>query len=206
VYPQGSHRNASNTQHRTAFAGPDANGNLFGVTSKGGIGQPAGTTASGSGVIFEMTPNQDGTWTYHVLQRFASYPTDGQIRAGGLVIDKSGNFYGSTLGAGSLGTEEVFKLSFTDGGWKKTVVYDFPNCNDGCGPVTTPVFDKAGNLYGEAAGGYNCGGGYCGTVEAYPTKERQVELHLAAQVQPQPPASSPRVSLWTQRATCSALP
>jgi uncharacterized repeat protein (TIGR03803 family) len=110
---------------------------LFGVTSKGGIGQLAGTTASGCGVIFEMTPSQDGTRTYHVLQRFASYPTDGQIRAGGLVIDKSGNFYGTTLGAGSPGTGEVFKLSFTDGGWKKTVVYDFPHCNDGCGPVTT---------------------------------------------------------------------
>jgi hypothetical protein len=40
----------------------------------------------------------------------------------------------------------------------------FPDCNNGCGPVTTPVFDKAGNLYGEAAGGYSCGGGYCGTV------------------------------------------
>jgi hypothetical protein len=97
VYPQGSHRNASNTPHRTAFAGPDANGNLFGATSKGDIGQAACSTASGCGVIFEMTPKQDGTWTYHVLQRFASYPTDGQIPTGGLVMDKSGNFYGTIL-------------------------------------------------------------------------------------------------------------
>jgi hypothetical protein len=97
VYPQGSHRNASNTPYRTAFAGPDANGNLFDATSKGGIGQAACTTASGCGVIFEMTPNQDGTWTYHVLQRFASYPTDEQIPAGGPVMDKSGNFYGTIL-------------------------------------------------------------------------------------------------------------
>jgi hypothetical protein len=95
---------------------------LFGVTSKGGIGQPACTTASGCGVIFEMTPNQDGTWTYHVLHRFASYPTDGPMPGGGLVMDKSGNFYGTTLGAGLLGTGEVFKLSFTGGRWKKTVV------------------------------------------------------------------------------------
>jgi hypothetical protein len=95
---------------------------LFGVTSKGAIGQPACTTASGCGVIFEMTPNQDGTWTYHVLHRFASYPTDGPMPGGGLVMDKSGNFYGTTLGAGLLGTGEVFKLSFTGGRWKKTVV------------------------------------------------------------------------------------
>jgi hypothetical protein len=94
----------------------------FGVTSKGGIGQPACTIASGCGVIFEMTPNQDGTWTYHVLHRFASYPTDGQMPGGGLVMDKSGNFYGTTLGAGPLGTGEVFKLTFTGGRWKKTVV------------------------------------------------------------------------------------
>jgi len=142
----------------------DANRNLFGVTRDGGIYQPACTTALGCGVIFEMTPYPDGTWTYHVLHRFASYPTDGQIPSGGLVMDKSGNLYGTTLGAGPLGTGEVFKLSFTAGRWKKTVVYDFPDCNNGCGPVTTPVFDKAGNLYGEASGGYNCGGGYCGTV------------------------------------------
>ena len=69
-----------------------------------------------------MTPNQDGTWTYHVLHRFASYPTDGQMPGGGLAMDKSGNFYGTTLGAGLLGTGEVFKLSFTGGRWKKTVV------------------------------------------------------------------------------------
>jgi uncharacterized repeat protein (TIGR03803 family) len=69
-----------------------------------------------------MTPNQDGTWTYHVLHRFASYPTDGQMPGGGLVMDKSGNFYGTTLGAGLLGTGEVFKLSCTGGRWKKTVV------------------------------------------------------------------------------------
>lgn len=94
-----------------------------------------------------MTPNQDGTWTYHVLHRFASYPTDGQMPGGGLVMDKSGNFYGTTLGAGLLGTGEVFKLRFTGGRWKKTVVHDFPNCTDGCGPVSTPVFDKGGNLY-----------------------------------------------------------
>jgi hypothetical protein len=142
----------------------DGKGNMFGVTREGGIGQPACTTALGCGVIFEITPNQDGTWIYHVLHRFASYPADGQIPAGGLVMDKSGNFYGTTLGAGPLGTGEVFKLSFTAGHWKKTVVYDFPDCNNGCGPVTTPVFDKAGTLYGEASGGYNCGGGYCGTV------------------------------------------
>ena len=41
---------------------------------------PACTIVSGCGVIFEMTPNQDGTWTYHVLHRFGSYPTrDGQM-------------------------------------------------------------------------------------------------------------------------------
>jgi hypothetical protein len=39
---------------------------------------------------------------------------------------------------------------------------------------------KRATSIGQAAGGYNCGGGYC----AYPTKERQVELHVAAEVQP----------------------
>jgi hypothetical protein len=93
-----------------------------------------------------MTPNQDGTWTYHVLHRFASYPTDGQMPGGGLAMDKSGNFYGTTLGGCSA--RERFSSSASPAAvGRKPWSYDFPNCTDGCGPVTTPIFDKAGNLY-----------------------------------------------------------
>ena len=81
-------------------------------------------------------------------------------------MDASGNFYGMTIGGGVHGEGTVYKLAFTGGKWKQTTVYNFPSsCADGCGPGGTPVFDKAGNLYGTDAGGLqNCGGYTCGEV------------------------------------------
>jgi uncharacterized repeat protein (TIGR03803 family) len=143
----------------------DGKGNLFGTTTDGGISQPACWTSNGCGVIFEMTPNGDGTWTYHILHRFASYATDGQTPYGGLVMDASGNFYGTTEFGGNKGNGTVFKFSFTGGHWKKSVVYDFPDWPDGALPNSTLVLDKAGNLYGIGGGGnQGCGPYTCGVV------------------------------------------
>jgi hypothetical protein len=145
----------------------DSKGNLFGTTTDGGIAQPACWTSFGCGVVFEMTPNGDGTWAYHILHRFASFPLDGQSPSGGLVMDASGNLYGVTGGLGGAhknGT--VFKFAPSSGGrWKQTVLYDFPNCANGCYPDGTLAFDKAGNLYGAADGGVaDCGGYTCGVI------------------------------------------
>jgi len=144
----------------------DGKGNLFGTTYEGGIGQPACWTSFGCGVIFEMTPNGGGTWTYHVLHRFASHTTDGQTPDAGLVMDAAGNFYGNTSLGGAYGNGTIFKFSFVGGRWKKTVLYDFPNYADGVLPGEMMVFDKQGNLYGatESGGLVGCGGYTCGVV------------------------------------------
>jgi uncharacterized repeat protein (TIGR03803 family) len=145
----------------------DGKGNMFGTTTDGGISQPKCQTSSGCGVIFEMTPNGNGTWAYHILHRFASFPQDGQTPSGGLVMDASGNLYGVTGGLGGAhknGT--VFKFTPSTGGkWKQTVLYDFPNCANGCYPFGTLAFDKAGNLYGASNGGLaDCEGYDCGVI------------------------------------------
>ncbi len=143
----------------------DGLGNLYGSTSMGGIGQPACWTAEGCGVIFKMTVNRNGTWTYHILHRFASYATDGQSPNGGLAMDASGNLYGVAVYGGVNNRGRVFKLTFSGGHWKETTLYDFPNCADGCYPAGTPAFDQAGNLYATASGGLgDCGGFTCGVV------------------------------------------
>jgi hypothetical protein len=145
----------------------DGKGNLFGATTDGGISQPKCWTASGCGVIFEMTPNPGGTWLYHILHRFASFPQDGQSPSGGLVMDASGNLYGVTGGlGGAYKNGTVFKFTPSRGGkWKQTVLYDFPNCANGCYPFGTLVFDKTGNLYGAADGGVaDCSGYACGVI------------------------------------------
>jgi uncharacterized repeat protein (TIGR03803 family) len=142
----------------------DGKGNMFGTTAEGGIYKAPCQTSLGCGVIYEMTPNGDGTWTYHVLHRFASFKNDGQNPYYvGLVMDKAGNFYGATTGGGAYGLGTVFKLAYTGGKWKETILYNFSNCTYGCGVEGTLARDKAGNLYGTAGGGtgscdpYTCG-------------------------------------------------
>jgi uncharacterized repeat protein (TIGR03803 family) len=141
----------------------DGKGNLWGTTTEGGANGRA--CYFGCGVIFEMTPNGDGTWTYHVRHVFAAFPNDGQLPDGSLVMDAAGNFYGSTEGGGPHGNGTIFKFAFTSGKWKETLLYDFPSCLEGCYPEGTLAMDTAGNLYGMAQGGANsCAGFSCGVV------------------------------------------
>jgi hypothetical protein len=143
----------------------DATGNLYGTTLYGGNALCPGNL--GCGVAFQMTRKADGTWKYHVLHRYAAFPTDGQYPDGGLVVDASGNAYGVTAYGGIHGNGTVFKLTppSSHGHWKQNVLYDFPTCANGCLPGTTLVFDKAGNLYGVASGGLkDCQGFTCGVV------------------------------------------
>jgi hypothetical protein len=142
----------------------DGRGNLFDTTTFGGINNPHCYDSEGCGVIFKVAHHPDGTWTYHILHRFASDPTDGKQPYGGLVKDASGNFYGTTPGGGMHGYGTAFKLTLTKGHWKKSVVYDYPDLRNGL-PDSTLVFDEAGNLYGAAGGGNpGCGPYTCGFI------------------------------------------
>ncbi len=144
----------------------DGRGNMFGTTIGGGIyTKPCWMWTEGCGVIFEMTPNGDGTWTYHVLHRFLEEsPADGQSPYSGLVMDKAGNFYGATWVGGQYKQGTVYKLAYKGGHWNETIIYDFPNCIDGCMVEGTLAMDKHGNLYGTAAGGTGNCGEACGVV------------------------------------------
>jgi len=149
----------------------DAHGNLYGTALYGGNSYSSGhqkfcPDGSGCGVAFQMTPSSDGTWKYHVLHRFANFKNDGQSPDGGLVVDAPGNVYGVTAYGGAYGNGTVFEFTPSSGGrWKQTVLYDFPNCSNGCLPGFTLAFDKAGNLYGAASGGLaDCDGYTCGVI------------------------------------------
>ena len=143
----------------------DSKGNLWGVTTFGGITNSPCISEEGCGVIFAMTPKGDGTWSYHVIHRFAASIYDGQRPYGSLVMDSAGNFYGSTWLGGRYNNGTIFKFSHASGKWKETILYDFPNCHVGCQADGTLAMDGAGNLYGTADGGMNsCDGLACGVV------------------------------------------
>ena len=137
----------------------DAAGNLYGTTYAGG--------ASGAGTVFKLSPNRHGTaWTYTILHSFNATPygsgSDGANPYGSLVLDASGNLYGTTVFGGAVAGGTVFKLSPNgDGSWTESIIYTFQGGTDGNNPYGGVVFDAAGNLYGTTASG---GPGGRGTV------------------------------------------
>jgi uncharacterized repeat protein (TIGR03803 family) len=82
----------------------DRAGNLYG-TAGGGIGPCGG----GCGVVFKMTPNGNGKWTYTVLHRFVG--TDGALPVAGPTLDRKGNIYGTTSVGGAYGAGVVYEIT-----------------------------------------------------------------------------------------------
>ena len=131
----------------------DAAGNLYGTTYYGG--------SSSYGVVFKV----DTSGTESVLYTFTG-GADGGYPFAGLVRDKAGNLYGTTVDGGTYFWGTVFKLSKTG---KETVLYSFTGGAEGEEPLGRVTLDPAGHVYGatEYGGGGQCqnGDGYgCGTV------------------------------------------
>ena len=146
----------------------DAAGNLYGVTAQGGEGDCSIWT-SGCGVVFELTPNGDGTWNETVLHLFSG-GNDGANPEATLIFDASGNLYGTTMNGGAYGDGVVYKLMpKANGKWKEQVLHAFKGGTDGAHSWSGLVFDANGNLYGTTVdgGAGQCngdGGTGCGTV------------------------------------------
>src|SRR5579872_6128059 len=90
---------------------------------------------------------------------------DGEYLDTDLVMDTSGNIYGSTVSGGDFGGGTVFQLSPSGSGWTHTVLYSFTGGKDGGEPYKGVTVDSQGNLYGTAVtgGGGSCEGG-CGVA------------------------------------------
>jgi uncharacterized repeat protein (TIGR03803 family) len=142
----------------------DQSGNLFGTTAAGGTGSGC-TGESGCGVVFELAANG----TESVLHDFCymGQCSDGAEPLASLIMDSSGNLYGTTP-FGGLGLGTVFELN---GSFQ--VLYDFcsqANCTDGAVPYAPVIIGPSGNLFGTTGAGYGDGPG--GVVfELAPTRK-----------------------------------
>jgi uncharacterized repeat protein (TIGR03803 family) len=133
----------------------DAGGNLYGTASTGGSEEKDCQALGGCGTVFELTPGTDDTWSYKVLHTFQFL--NGMYPSTPLVLDASGNLFGTTPDGGSCsrggyGCGTVFEVAPVAGGrWKETVLYSFP-CVTGCSETGVPssglILDATGNLYG----------------------------------------------------------
>jgi uncharacterized repeat protein (TIGR03803 family) len=139
----------------------DAAGNLYGITSAGGLHY--------QGTVFELSHSAGGGWTEKILHNFGSNSMDGTEPNPGLIFDADGNLYGTTFTGGAYGLGTAFELKRSASGvWTEKNLHNFNNNGtDGYFPAARLVLDAAGNLYGTTAtGGLGlCGGSQsCGTV------------------------------------------
>jgi len=138
----------------------DKEGNVYAATGNGGTGKDCGEY--GCGLIFELTPQPGGKWTYSLVHDFIG-TWDGGGPNGNFAVDDAGNLWGATVGGGEGERKggNVFELSPGGDGWTMTVLYRLCN-QQGCllAPRSGLVRDIAGNLYGTTPeGGVHEGGG-----------------------------------------------
>jgi uncharacterized repeat protein (TIGR03803 family) len=138
----------------------DGAGSLYGTTAVGGSGI-GGCFGGGCGTIFKLTRGPHGGWVETILYRFHAGAAGFSPQAG-VVLDHSGNLYGTTLygGSASCGCGAVYKLAPGSGGtWTYSVLHAFVG-TDGSQPVADLTLHN-GKLFGTTTLG---GPGGVGTV------------------------------------------
>jgi uncharacterized repeat protein (TIGR03803 family) len=128
----------------------DAAGDLLGTTGNGGNC----SNVYDCGVVFRVTPSGNE----NVLYSFCALPScaDGYDPHTALVMDGSGDLFGTTTSGGSSGGGTLFELNGT-----MNVLYNFcssSGCTDGNFPDAPLIMNQSGDLFGTAGGGANNNG------------------------------------------------
>ena len=146
----------------------DFAGHIYGVAAYGG----SATGYNGRGTAFELVPTRRGKWTLGRLYVFCANGNcaDGSLPQSGLIIDSSGNLYGTTA-EGGTGYGNVFELVSEDAGaaWGFQTLYSFIG-SDGdnpsspltyAGATATSYYDGKSSLFGSTLNGgkVDAGGG-----------------------------------------------
>ena len=115
----------------------DSSGNLYGTASAGGT--------ANDGTVFELA---QGSGTITTLASFNG--TNGCRPDAGLVMDSSGNLYGTTYSRSASNDGTVFELA--KGSGTITTLASF-NGTNGYDPQAALIMDSSGNLYGTTSHG-----------------------------------------------------
>jgi uncharacterized repeat protein (TIGR03803 family) len=152
----------------------DGEGNLYGTALYAGS-EP---WPNGNGVVFKLTHGATG-WKQQVVYAFGPASPNSPTPYGGVILDAAGNIYGTTYYGGTYGSGTVYKIDPTG---SETVLHNFAGgSKDGGGPMTAPVRDEAGNLYGTTSYGGEIKCAYaigCGTVFKIAASGAESLLHI----------------------------
>jgi len=132
------------------FAGVvfDATGNLYGTVASGG--NLSCNAPYGCGTVFQLA-SSGSNWTENLLHTFQN-ASDGANPRGGLILDASGNLYGTTSVGGWEGGGTFFTLV-------QSGFHMFQNGSDGSSPRGGLIFNASGNAHGTTAVGGREGDG-----------------------------------------------
>lgn len=122
----------------------DAQGNLYGATNTGGVGN--------GGTVYQL--NASAGWMEEILFIPYGYP------GSSVTMNRADDFFGSTF-VGASGPGAVYQLTPSGSNWIGTFIYDFTGGSDGAYPVAGVILDPAGNIYGATTSG---GASHGGTV------------------------------------------
>ena len=111
----------------------DLAGNLYGTTVQGG--------AHDYGLIFQLSPASNGTWTEQVVHAFTG-GGDGASGIGAVALDNAGNVYAETI----YSVKEYSPSS--NGTWTSKDLHNFTGGADGASAEGPLTIDATGKLYG----------------------------------------------------------
>ena len=158
IYPFNSSGDLSDGAWPEGGVTRDAAGDLYGTTFFGGVGTGCDIYFGGCGTVFKV----DASGVETVLHSFYGAP-DGSNPTARVILDASGNLYGTTAFGGAHGYGTIFTVDVTTGA--ETILHSFAGGTDGANPNAGLVQDATRNFYGTTRyGGRGCNGRGCGTV------------------------------------------
>ena len=123
---------------------------LFGTTQFGVPGTGCGQSGCGTVFNLRLPPTACKTalcpWKESIAYQFPAGEENGAWPVSALVVDQSGNMFGTTIGNNLPGL--AFQLTPSGSGWTQNVLFSFDDQSHGIYPVGDLALDQAGSLYG----------------------------------------------------------
>jgi uncharacterized repeat protein (TIGR03803 family) len=119
----------------------DASGNIYGTTESGGANVYCGA-------FYKLT-RKARKWTEEIPYSFqCNNQNFAPVPQGGVIFDKAGNLYGTTIEGGQYNEGTVYQLTPSGSTWNLNVLHSFNFQLDGASPANGIIFDGSGNIYG----------------------------------------------------------